>query len=150
MDAFLGTWKFKDGDDIDALVQRMGVKIPKNQLDEICNCIPTVARDGDGYSIHVEFGPKTWHIKFKLGQEFDTTSLDGRQVKLLFSMDGKVFKIRETGDKVVNDEWTVEGNILSVAMKVDDVTCVRRFIKVGGGSGGGGGGDGGGGGGGGG
>ena len=63
---------------------------------------PTVdlVKDGDKYTFTTSSTFKTSAITFKLGEEFDEETLDGRKVKSVITMDGDNKLVQEQkGDK---------------------------------------------------
>ncbi|KAL7057391.1 hypothetical protein AAHC03_019355 [Spirometra sp. Aus1] len=130
MDAFFGTWKMKDSDDVSAIAESLGAKISKEQLAQMSKSSMTFSRADDGYCMHIDVGTKTHDTKFKLGEEFEHTTLDGRHVKMLIKLEGKKLTIDQKGDKDMLIENVVDGNNLTMTMKVGDVSCVRHYIKA--------------------
>lgn len=62
---------------------------------------PTVelVKDGDEYSFNTTSTFKNTTIKFKLGEEFDEETLDGRKVKSTMTLDGNKLVQDQKGDK---------------------------------------------------
>lgn len=62
---------------------------------------PTVhmEKNGDEYSFHTVSTFKTLVIKFKLGEEFEEETLDGRKVKSVITLDGNTFSQTQKMDK---------------------------------------------------
>lgn len=62
---------------------------------------PTVElkKEGDVYTFTTSSTFKTSSISFKLGEEFDEETLDGRKVKSICTMDGHKLVQEQKGDK---------------------------------------------------
>lgn len=62
---------------------------------------PTVEliKDGDEYTFSTVSTFKSTALKFKLGEEFDEETLDGRKVKSIFTLDGNKLVQEQKGDK---------------------------------------------------
>lgn len=62
---------------------------------------PTVelVKDGDEYSFNTTSTFKSTTIKFKLGEEFDEETLDGRKVKSTMTLEGNKLIQDQKGDK---------------------------------------------------
>lgn len=62
---------------------------------------PTVelTKEGDEYTFHTVSTFKSTAIKFKLGEEFDEETLDGRKVKSIITLDGDKLVQEQKGDK---------------------------------------------------
>lgn len=90
---------------------------------------PTVElkKDGDQYSLITTSTFKTSTISFKLGEEFDEETLDGRKVKSVVTLDGNklVQKQGGTPESTIEREFTEKEMVAT--MKVGDVTCTRKY-----------------------
>lgn len=62
---------------------------------------PTIelTKEGDEYTLNTVSTFKTISIKFKLGEEFDEETLDGRKVKSIMTLDGNKLIQEQKGDK---------------------------------------------------
>lgn len=58
-----------------------------------------LTKEGDEYTLHTVSTFKSTAIKFKLGEEFDEETLDGRKVKSIITMDGNKLIQEQKGDK---------------------------------------------------
>nr|VZI04125.1 unnamed protein product [Spirometra erinaceieuropaei] len=130
MEDFFGTWKMKDSDDLSATTERLGAQVSKEELDRLSKSSLTFSRVDDRYSMNVDVGADYHGMKFKLGEEFDHTTLDGEHVKMLIKLEGKKLTIDQKGDPDVLVENVVDGNNLTMTMKVGDVSSVLHYIKA--------------------
>ena len=92
---------------------------------------PTVdlVKNGDEYTFNTVSTFKSTTIKFKLGEEFDEETLDGRKVKSVMTMDGNTLTQDQKGDKpstVIREFGETE---LVVTLKFGDVVS-KRWYKV--------------------
>lgn len=62
---------------------------------------PTIElnKEGDEYSLKTTSTFKNTEIKFKLGQEFEEDTPDGRRVKSVMTLDGNTLKQVQIGEK---------------------------------------------------
>lgn len=58
-----------------------------------------LVKEGDEYSFNTTSTFKSNTIKFKLGEEFDEETLDGRKVKSIITLDGNKLIQEQKGDK---------------------------------------------------
>lgn len=90
---------------------------------------PTVElkKDGDQYTLVTSSTFKTSTIVFKLGEEFDEETLDGRKVKSTVTLDGNKFIHKQDGTppSTIIREFTDKE--LVATMTVGDVTCTRKY-----------------------
>ncbi|XP_070508499.1 probable fatty acid-binding protein [Chironomus tepperi] len=65
------------------------------------NVTPTVflVKKGDWYEFHTESTFKTTILKFKLGEEFEEETMDGRVVKTTMTLDGNTLNQVQKTDK---------------------------------------------------
>nr|AGC52709.1 fatty acid binding protein [Spirometra erinaceieuropaei] len=130
MEAFCGSWKLKDSGDLEPIANRLGVSIPLKDIAELLNSIMRISPVGDGYSMQISNGAMTYEMKYKLGEEFDHASLDGRPLKTKVTLEGKTLKQVDKGDKLMTMESVVEGNTLTMTARLEELVCVRRYTRI--------------------
>lgn len=90
---------------------------------------PTVElkKEGDQYTLITSSTFKTSTITFKLNEEFDEETLDGRKVKSVVTLEDNklVHKQGGTPPSTIIREFT-EKEMVAV-MTVGDVTCTRKY-----------------------
>uniref|UniRef100_A0A6V7I2C5 Lipocalin/cytosolic fatty-acid binding domain-containing protein n=1 Tax=Bracon brevicornis TaxID=1563983 RepID=A0A6V7I2C5_9HYME len=59
-------------------------------------------KDGDTFSLKTTSTFKSSEVKFKLGEEFDEETPDGRKVKSVITLDGNKMTHVQKGDKVTD------------------------------------------------
>lgn len=86
---------------------------------------PTVElkKDGDMYTFTTTSTFKTSSITFKLGEEFDEETLDGRKVKSICTMDGNKLVQEQKGDKpsTIVREFT-DSELITVSLLSNNVS----------------------------
>lgn len=92
---------------------------------------PTVdlQKDGDEYTFNTVSTFKSSTIKFKLGEEFDEETLDGRKIKSIITLDGNKMVHDQKGDKPHQIIREFGDDELTATMTLNGVTCTR-FYKV--------------------
>ena len=90
---------------------------------------PTVdlVKTGDDYAFNTVSTFKSSTIKFKLGEEFDEETLDGRKVKSVMTLEGNTLTQIQKGDtlsKIVREFSDTE---LVVTLIFGDVTAKRWY-----------------------
>merc|ERR1712141_819754 len=80
---------------------------------------------------------KSMELKFKVGEEFDETTADGREVTALVTHEGDKFvcvqKAKKDGQKSTKSirEFTADECILTMTIDgMDDLVCVQKFKRV--------------------
>nr|VZI28422.1 unnamed protein product [Spirometra erinaceieuropaei] len=91
----------------------------------------TIEKSGDEeYSITTASTFKTSKVTFKLGEEFEEKTQDGRVVKTTIVLDGGALKATQVGDKVTTLTRTVEGNCMKMTVQVDELVAHRYYKRV--------------------
>lgn len=93
---------------------------------------PTIflIKNGDDYEFHTESTFKNTIIKFKLGQEFEEETIDGRNVKSVCTLDGNTLTHKQGGDKpsTIIRVFTPEECVAT--MTIGNVKCVRKYRAI--------------------
>lgn len=93
---------------------------------------PTVylEKNGDEFSFHTVSTFKSTVIKFKLGQEFEEETLDGRKVKSVCTLDGSTLKQTQNTEKTSTLVREFGETECVVTCVYGDVTCKRWYKLV--------------------
>lgn len=93
---------------------------------------PTVdlVKDGDEYTFNTVSTFKSTSIKFKLGEEFDEETLDGRKVKSVITLDGNKLIQEQKGDKAHTIIREFTDTDLTTTMTLNNITCKRVYKAV--------------------
>uniref|UniRef100_A0A0X3PU32 Fatty acid-binding protein homolog 1 n=1 Tax=Schistocephalus solidus TaxID=70667 RepID=A0A0X3PU32_SCHSO len=130
MEAFLGSWKLTDGGNLEPMVNRLGSNVPVKKVEEVLNAPMTIERDGNGYSMHADSSVMKYEYKFKLGEEFQHATLSGQQIKSLITLERNTLKQVDYAEKPITIESVVEGNKLTMTVRMEDLVAVRHYTKV--------------------
>jgi len=92
---------------------------------------PTVflEKSGDEYSFHTVSTFKTSIIKFKLGEEFDEETLDGRKVKSVCTLDGNTLTQVQKTEQTSTIVRVFSETEVVVSLAYGDVSS-KRWYKV--------------------
>lgn len=90
---------------------------------------PTVelVKDGDKYTLNSSSTFKSTSISFKLGEEFEEETADGRKVKTKMTMDGDTFTQEQYGDKATTIVREFKADELITTCTIGDIKCVRTY-----------------------
>ncbi|KAJ8302714.1 hypothetical protein KUTeg_019110 [Tegillarca granosa] len=117
MASVLGYWKLDKSDDKwDEYMKAVGVNFVLRKVGNSLTVYEEIKQDGDNWELHLLSTFKNIHLKFKLGEEFDETTGDGRQCRSTFEV--------EDGDLVHYQRATKENEADSkvTRRRVDDDT----------------------------
>ncbi|BHF80860.1 Lipocalin / cytosolic fatty-acid binding protein [Sparganum proliferum] len=130
MDAFCGSWKLTDSEGFDEIAQRLGFNLAQRTAAKTLKPTMIIAPAGDGYSLKMSSTFKTHEIVFKLNEEFDLTTMDGRHVKSIITLEGNTLKQVDTGDKITYVDRELEGDSIKVTTRVDELVSVRHYFRA--------------------
>lgn len=88
-----------------------------------------LVKDGDQYSFHTDSTFKNSVVKFKLGEEFENETLDGRKVMTVITLDGNVMTQVEKCEKKSEIIREFSESELVVTCTYDEVVS-KRWYKV--------------------
>jgi len=82
------------------------------------------------WSIKTSTTFKTTDISFKIGEEFDETTGDGRKVKTTCKMEGDALVQDQKGspDSILSRE--IKDGKMHMILKVNDIVCTRIYKKA--------------------
>merc|ERR1712203_641374 len=137
MEAFKGTYERTSADNYEEMLKILDV----NMLLRKAACASTpkmeVSEDGGVWTIKTSTTLKTMELKFKLGEEFDETTPDGREVSAIVNLeDGKIVtvqKAKKDGQKSTKSIREMNGaDEMIYTMTVDgsDLVCVQKFKRI--------------------
>lgn len=128
-DAFLGEWKMVSSENFEELMKELGVGLMTRKLGASFKPNVKFAKSGDEWTFTTSSSVKTLEIKYRLGQEFDEETLDGRKVKTVIVLDGaKLVQTQRDKDGkvvcVITREITPSGELKTVRLEISFI----RFI----------------------
>uniref|UniRef100_A0AAR2LS05 Cytosolic fatty-acid binding proteins domain-containing protein n=1 Tax=Pygocentrus nattereri TaxID=42514 RepID=A0AAR2LS05_PYGNA len=88
VDAFCATWKLVDSQNFDEYMKALGVGFATRQVGNVTKPTIVISHEGDKVVIKTLSTFKNTEISFKLGEEFDETTADDRNVKSTVTLDG--------------------------------------------------------------
>merc|ERR1712211_68492 len=136
MEAFKGTYERTSAENYEEMLKILDV----NMLLRKAACASTpkmeVSEDGGVWTIKTSTTLKTMELKFKLGEQFDETTPDGREVTAVVVQDGNKLiceqKAKKDGQKSTKSirEFTEEECIYTMTIDGnDDLVCVQKFKR---------------------
>merc|ERR1712026_583293 len=115
-------------------MKALGVGLVTRKLGNKSSPTVTVTEDNGEYTFKQESLVKTSEIKFKIGEEFDEVTADGRQVKSLMTLKAPNVMVHEMrGTNGGKDSVCVReffGEKMVATCKVDDIETVRTYTSV--------------------
>merc|ERR1712096_192909 len=137
MDAFKGKYERTSADQYEEFLKALEVNFLLREAATVSTPVMEVTEDGGTWTIKTSTTLKTMELKFKLGEEFDETTPDGREVSAVVSFeDGKIVtvqKAKKDGQKSTKSIREMNGaDEMVYTMTVDgcDLVCVQKFKRV--------------------
>lgn len=125
-----GKFKLSSSKNFEEFMKALGVGMVMRKLGASSKPTVEITQDGDTWSIKTVTTFKTTEIKFKLGEEFEETRMDGSIVKTVVTLDGNKLVQKQFGDKEVIITRELEGDKLKVVCTVEDIVSTRIYDKT--------------------
>ncbi|XP_023236635.1 fatty acid-binding protein-like isoform X1 [Centruroides sculpturatus] len=130
MSALLGKFKLVSSENFDEFMKATGVGMVMRKLGATSKPTVEISQDGDTWSIKTITTFKTSEIKFKLGEEFEETRMDGSVVKTVITLEDNKLIQKQFGDKEVVITRELDGEKLKVICTVDNIVSTRIYDKA--------------------
>ncbi|VVC26569.1 Lipocalin/cytosolic fatty-acid binding domain,Cytosolic fatty-acid binding,Calycin [Cinara cedri] len=133
MDDFLNKkYKLSSSENFDQYMKALGVGMLTRQLGNTVSPVVELTKSDDGkYTLSSNSAFKNTSITFKLGEEFDEVTPDGRKVKSTVTQEGNKLLHTQKSDKLVTTILReFEPDQLKMVLKVDDITCTRVYKPI--------------------
>nr|CDS29930.1 fatty acid binding protein FABP2 [Hymenolepis microstoma] len=138
MEAFLGSWKLESNEGLSELLVRLGAGVLSRTTMNNMKPLMIIAREkgpgdpefGEVFSMKTQTRLKSVVCNFRMGYAFDETTMDGRTVRTLFTMDGETLKQEQRGTKTTYITYNIEKDTLKMVIQLDDLTCIRTFKRA--------------------
>ncbi|KAM9353131.1 fatty acid binding protein 4b [Symphorus nematophorus] len=132
VEQFVGTWTLAASENFDDYMKAIGVGFATRQMGNMAkpNLVISV-HDAGVISMKSETTFKTTEIKFKLNEEFDETTADGRNTKTTITLEnGKLVQLQMWDGKKTTLEREIQGGKLIAKCVMDDVVALRTYEKA--------------------
>ncbi|XP_005797379.1 fatty acid-binding protein, heart [Xiphophorus maculatus] len=131
VEAFVGTWNLKESDKFDDYMKELGVGFATRKIGNMTKPTTIISVEGDTVTVKTQSSIKNTELSFKIGKDFDETTADDRKVKSLVTIeDGKLVHVQKWDGKETSLVREVDGNKLTLTLKIGDVVCTRRYEKA--------------------
>ncbi|XP_039973759.1 fatty acid binding protein 4b [Xiphias gladius] len=132
VEQFVGTWTLTASENFDEYMKAIGVGFATRQMGNMAKPNLVISVDDAGViSMKSETTFKTTEIKFKMNEEFDETTADGRQAKTTFALEnGKLVQKQTWEGKTTTLEREVQDGKLTAKCVMADIVAVRTYEKA--------------------
>ncbi|XP_015687560.1 myelin P2 protein-like isoform X1 [Protobothrops mucrosquamatus] len=128
---FVGSWKLISSENFDDYMKELGVGLATRKLGNLAKPKTIISMKGDEVTIRTESAFKNTQIIFKLGQEFQETTADGRKTKTVVTLEkGALVQVQKWNGK----ESTIRRKLIDGRMVVECIMkgalCTRVYEKM--------------------
>ncbi|XP_041649329.1 fatty acid binding protein 4b [Cheilinus undulatus] len=132
VEQFVGTWTLASSENFDEYMKAIGVGFATRQMGNMAKPNLVFSVDDSGVvTMKSETTFKTTEIKFKLNEEFEETTADGRKTMTTFTLEkGKLVQLQAWEGKKTTLEREVQDGKLTAKCIMDDIVAVRTYEKA--------------------
>ena len=133
---FVGKYQRTSAERYEEFLDALGVNVLLRKAATSLNLFVEVSEEGGNWTIRTSTTLKTVELKFKLDEESEETTPDGREVKAVNKMEGNklvtVQTAKKEGVKSTKAVREFNGDELIQTMEIigSDISCVQRFKRV--------------------
>ncbi|KOC64879.1 Fatty acid-binding protein, muscle [Habropoda laboriosa] len=128
MPVFTGKrYKLFSSENFDEFMKALGVGTVTRKMGSSVSPVVELTENDGLYTLKTTSTFKNSEIKFKLGEEFDEETPDGRKVKSVCTLDGNKLIQVQKGEKQTTIEREFTPTEMKAIMKVDDIVCTRVY-----------------------
>ncbi|XP_034554358.1 fatty acid binding protein 4b [Notolabrus celidotus] len=131
VEQFVGNWTLASSENFDEYMKAIGVGFATRQMGNMAKPNLVISVEDSGViSLKSETTFKTTEIKFKLNEEFEETTADGRKTMTTFTLEnGKLVQLQAWEGKKTTLERELQDGKLTAKCIMDDVVAVRTYEK---------------------
>ncbi|XP_034971606.1 fatty acid-binding protein, heart-like [Zootoca vivipara] len=130
-EAFAGVWNLVDSCNFDDYMKAIGVGFATRQMANLTKLTTIIEVDGNKITLKTQSTFKSTKIKFTMGEEFDETTADDRDVKSLVTLDGgKLLHVQKWDRKEKSLVRELKDGKLILTLTMGNVTCTCTYQKA--------------------
>lgn len=124
-------YKLDSSENFEEYMKELGVGFVMRKMGNTVSPTVELIKEGDEYTFNTTSTFKNSTIKFKVGEEFDEETVDGRKVKSVCTFEGDDKLIHEQkGDKPTTIIREFTADVLNATMTIGDIVCKRIYKAV--------------------
>ena len=120
METMVGEWKMVSSENFEEVMKALGVGLLTRKIGATTKPNVRLEKNGDEWTFTTTSAIKTQSFKFRLNEEFDEETLDGRKVRTTITLDGnKLVQTQKDRDNnnvvcVITREIDADGKLKTV------------------------------------
>ncbi|MCI4389812.1 hypothetical protein PGIGA_G00103280 [Pangasianodon gigas] len=131
MDVFFGSWKFVKSENFDDYMKAIGVNDELRSVANVVKPVITISQEEESVVITTQTVVSKKELRFRLGEEFEEESTDGRSCKSVINLEGeKLIQVQKDESKEITIVREIQDGKLIMTLTLDEVTAVVTFEKV--------------------
>ena len=138
MDAFKGRFERASADQYEQFLKALEVNILLREAATVSTPVCKISKEGGVWTIKSSTTLKTTQLKFKLNEEFDETTPDGRDMKVLATLEeGRIVMVQKVKNEMHKSTKSIrkmngsdEFVYITTVNGVDGLVCVQKFKRV--------------------
>ncbi|XP_073819318.1 fatty acid binding protein [Musca autumnalis] len=123
-------YKLDKSENFDEYMKELGVGMVLRKMGNTVTPTVELKKEGDVYTFTTTSTFKTSSISFKLGEEFDEETLDGRKVKSICTMEGNTLTQEQKGDKPSTIVREFSDSEMTTTLTIGDIKSVRVYKAI--------------------
>lgn len=125
-----GKWNLEKSENFDDYMKAIGVGMATRLIGNKLKPSQEISVSDGNWSIKTVSTFKSSELKFKIGEEFDETTPDGRAVKTTVVADGTTLTATQSGDIPTTMSRQFTKDTFTMILKAKDVICTRVYKKA--------------------
>ena len=122
-------YKLSSSEKFDEYMKTICVGLVVRKMGNAASPVIELTKNGDEYTLTSQSTFKNTTITFKLGEEFEEETPDGRKVKAVITQDGNKLVHIQKGEKETTIIREFTEDEVKMTLTVDDIVC-RRIYKA--------------------
>ncbi|XP_023703141.1 fatty acid-binding protein, muscle isoform X2 [Cryptotermes secundus] len=123
-------YKLASSENFDEVMKALGVGLVVRKMGNAVSPVIELTQNGDEYTLTSQSTFKNTTITFKLGEEFQEETPDGRSVKTTITQDGNKLVQVQKGEKETTIIREFSDDEVKMTLTVDDIVCTRIYKAV--------------------
>ncbi|KDR16278.1 fatty acid-binding protein, muscle-like isoform X1 [Zootermopsis nevadensis] len=123
-------YKLSTSEKFDEYMKALGVGLVVRKVGNSVSPVIELTQNGDEYTITSQSTFKNTTTTFKLGQEFEEETADGRKVKSVVTQDGNKLIQVQKGEKETTIIREFNDDEVKMTLTVDDIVSTRIYKAI--------------------
>lgn len=123
-------YKLASSENFDEVMKALGVGLVVRKMGNAVSPVIELTQNGDEYTLTSQSTFKNTSITFKLGEEFQEETPDGRLVKTTITQDGNKLVQVQKGEKETTIIREFSDDEVKMTLTVGDIVCTRIYKAI--------------------